>query len=47
MKTYYLYAHWQVTRASLRPKLAKELTKPALSTAFKGGLGFPLPQKTK
>jgi len=36
-----MQAHWQVTRATLRPKLAKELTKPALSTAFKGGLGFP------
>jgi len=27
--------------------LREELTKPALSTAFKGGLGFPPPQKTK
>ncbi len=43
----YLLAHWQVARATLRPKLAKELTKPALSTAFKGGYGFPHPQKTK
>jgi len=42
-----LLAHWQVTRATLKPKLAKELTNTSLVTAFKGGLGFALPQKTK
>jgi len=43
----FLQAHWQVTRATLRPKLAKELTKPALRTAFKGGFGISLPTKNK
>jgi len=42
-----LLPHWQVTRASLQPKLAKELTNASPVTAFKGGLGFALPQKTK
>jgi len=42
-----LLPHWQVTRAKLQPKLAKEVTNASPVTAFKGGLGFPHPQKTK
>jgi len=42
-----LLAHWQVSRAKLRPKLAKELTNASPFTAFEGGLGFAQPQKTK
>jgi len=42
-----LLAHWQVTRATLQPKLAKELTNASPSTAFMGGLWFAHPQKTK
>jgi len=42
-----LLAHWQVARATLKPKLAKELTNASPVTAFKGGLGFAHPQKTK
>lgn len=43
----FLLAHWQVTRATLQPKLAKELTNASPSTAFMGGLWFAHPQKTK
>jgi len=42
-----LLPHWQVTRATLQPKLAKEVTNASPVTAFKGGLGFAHPQKTK
>ncbi len=35
-----MLAHCQVTQAKLKPMLAKELTKPALLTAFRGG-DFP------
>ncbi len=40
-----MLAHCQVTQAKLKPMLAKELTKPALLTAFKGGVRFSHPQK--
>ena len=43
----YLLPHWQVKRAMLKPKLAKELTKPTLSTAFEGGFGIFPPTKNK
>jgi len=42
-----LLAHWQVARATLRPKLAKELTNASPVIAFKGGLGVAHPQKAK
>jgi len=42
-----LLPHWQDTPATLKPKLAKEVTNASPSTAFKGGLGFAHPQKTK
>jgi len=42
-----LLAHWQVARTTFRPKLAKEPTNASPVTAFKGGLGFAHPQKTK
>lgn len=32
-----LLAHWQAPRAMLKPKPAKELTNPALRTAFQVG----------
>jgi hypothetical protein len=43
----YLLAHWQASQTKLKPKLAKELTKPSLITAFKGGFGILLPAKNK
>jgi hypothetical protein len=43
----YLLPHWQVTRARLKPKLAKEVTNASPVTAFKGGFEFAHPQKTK
>jgi len=42
-----LLPHWQVKRTALQPKLAKEVTNASPVTAFKGGLGFAHPQKTK
>jgi len=42
-----LLAHWQAPQANTRPKLTKELTKPAQVTAFKGGFRVALPQKSK
>jgi len=42
-----LLAHWQTSQAKLKPKLAKELAKPALNTAFVGGFGISPPTKTK
>jgi hypothetical protein len=42
-----LLAHWQVARATLKPKLDKELTNASPVTAFNGGLEFAHPQKTK
>lgn len=41
------HTHYQAARANARPKLAKELTKPAQVTAFKGGFRVALPQKNK
>jgi hypothetical protein len=42
-----LLAHWQTSQAKLKPKLAKELTKPALSIAFMGGFEISRPTKNK
>jgi len=35
------------SQTKLKPKVAKELTKPVLSTAFKGGFGIFPPTKNK
>ncbi len=43
----FLQAHWQVAQATLQPKLTKELTKPALCTAFNGGFRIPPPTKNQ